>query len=678
MNTDDGQAGGPASQAIGMSNAAASARIEEDYAGSPPYQHVLEITRNGMQQHGTTDIYIDVVKMPHTGALKRVFINDGPALTEPELNSYMTTIGEGAGEIWRLHNTLGQRHAGARTAVLPFTDLLVLSWDAEQIPGGLAMKLFKNLETSEYEYIPAFAPHAELLDVLTGRREVQNSGHGVAFIYLGRNEYEDGPLCDPNPGKGETETGIADALRDRIYDPRGMDGQTITITVNTPMPAGPGKNFGGRKLTGVSRRIRLDGRTIQGHRAWTDRPAAAGTVVVDDALGVEVRWTLLPFSEKPEDRRLPYGGKGHIIGRYKNESMVLAAPGSDYPDLATKMRYFGVHLAPVFNRLCLEIMGPADPGDDAANPRLHFHQDPTRSKLVLSNGKELPMAEWGERFIERMPQAIADANKAARERISSGKIKLTAADRLKARLQSRINSVIQSRRRKAGTGVLGPSGAPGTDYPYGTLNTSETLPAGNPSPTGKEGMAPGGTTRRPGPNPPTPQPGAKRRATVTPTGPTNTRRRTPGSEKATEVQPRPAPVPEAKSFTGDEWENAGLDPRYFVSWDHAAGCVYFNQGHPIMETQYAFFTGEWLEQNTRYRRRVQAEDIQRAIFEAYAEDSIGRIMHYVADRGLAEAKKELTDSVLTIGAHGFENVQAKIEEAIRKSAGRGVVTAEAA
>jgi hypothetical protein len=34
--------------------------------------------------------------------------------------------------------------------------------------------------------------------------------------------------------------------------------------------------------------------------------------------------------------------------------------------------------------------------------------------------------------------------------------------------------------------------------------------------------------------------------------------------------------------------------------------------------------------------------------------------------------------VLTIGAYGFENVQAKIEESIRKAAGRGVVTTEAA
>ena len=85
------------SHAIGMSDAAAAARIEEDYAGSRPYQHVLEIIRNATQQHGTTHISSDIVVMPRTGALKRAFINNGPALTESELNSYMTTIGEGDG-----------------------------------------------------------------------------------------------------------------------------------------------------------------------------------------------------------------------------------------------------------------------------------------------------------------------------------------------------------------------------------------------------------------------------------------------------------------------------------------------------------------------------------------------------------------------------------------------------
>ena len=58
--------------------------------------------------------------------------------------------------------------------------------------------------------------------------------------------------------------------------------------------------------------------------------------------------------------------------------------------------------------------------------------------------------------------------------------------------------------------------------------------------------------------------------------------------------------------------------------------------------------GEWLDLNTKYRRRVQAEDVRNALFEAYAEDTIGRIMHYVAEHTLADAKQDLTDRILTI------------------------------
>ncbi len=266
------------------------------------------------------------------------------------------------------------------------------------------MKLFKNPATNEYEYTPVSTPDPELLQVLAGRAEVQSSGHGVAFIYLGRDDGVDGPFVDPNPDKHETNNGIIDAMRDRIYDPVGTGGEPITIILTAPMPAAPGKNFGGRKLTGAGgTEYRLDGRIIQGHGAWTNRPATSGTVVVDETLGVEVKWALLPSDTDPENRRLPFGGKGHIIARYKNESMVLAAPGTDYPDLPSKMRLFGVQLADVYNRLSLQIIGPTDPGDDSTHPRLHLHQDPTRSKLVLSNGQELPLAEWGEQFIDRMP-----------------------------------------------------------------------------------------------------------------------------------------------------------------------------------------------------------------------------------------------------------------------------------
>ena len=661
--------------AIGMSNAAAAGRIEEDYASSGRYQHAIEIPRNAMQLAGTTDITLDIVPWPTTGALKRMIRNNGPHMPKADMQQYMTTIGEGAGDLWRLHNTLGNRHAGARTSVLPFTDLGILSWDRHLAPQGLYMKLYKDPLAQDYRYTPVITPAPALLALLTRQTAVAKSGHGVAFFYLGRDEHVDGPFVDPNPLKGETDNGLADALRDRFFDLSGANGTTVTVTVNTPMPANSGA-VGGRKLTGADgTQYRLDGRVLKGHSDWVRQPCESGAVDVDPALGVRIHYNLLPFSTNPSSRHLPFGGKGHIVVRYKNESMVLAAPGSDFPDLPKLMRLFGVQLADVYNRLSLVIEGPTDPGPDSSNPRLHLHQDPSRSRVVLSNGQELPLDEWGAAFISNMPSAIVTANKEARERIGNGTtIRLSTGDRLRARLESRLKLSIPSRRRKAGTGVPGPSGQPGSDYLDGMLSTEENLPAGAPSTAGVEGLAAGGSTSR---KVKKSKKGAKRRSTVAPADPSTTRRLQAGSEAATDVQPRPAPIPQPVPTPSDKWAEQ-FDPDDFASWSVAEGCVYFNLGHPIYQTQVAYFTGEWLDRHQSYRMRVTSEDVRAAVHAAYEEDTIGRILHYVAVVGVAQAKLDLTDRNLTIAAHGFENVQDKIESLVRTAAGRGVVATGAA
>lgn len=57
---------------------------------------------------------------------------------------------------------LGSETAAALGAMqLPWTDLTVVSRDAATLPEGLAMKLFKNPATSEYEYTPPAKPGLE-------------------------------------------------------------------------------------------------------------------------------------------------------------------------------------------------------------------------------------------------------------------------------------------------------------------------------------------------------------------------------------------------------------------------------------------------------------------------------------------------------------------------------------
>jgi hypothetical protein len=56
---------------------------------------------------------------------------------------------------------------------------------------------------------------------------------------------------------------------------------------------------------------------------------------------------------------------------------------------------------------------------------------------------------------------------------------------------------------------------------------------------------------------------------------------TPGSEGATEVRPRRAPVPQPVPISETDWLAQEFNPEAFAVWDHAAGCVYFNLGRPF-------------------------------------------------------------------------------------------------
>jgi len=666
-------AGEHSAGAIEMSNAAAAGRIEEDYANSAPYQHAIELLRNPMQQRGTTTVIFDIVKWPATGALKRFVSNDGPSMTQAQMERYMATIGEGNGDLWRLDNTKGDRHAGARTAVLPFTDLGILSWDSADAPDGLYMKLYMDPIHRDYRYTEVTVPSADQLNLLINQPAVRSAGHGVGFVFLGRDEGEDGPYVDPNPLKGETDAGIANALRDRVYAIDGIDGNPIRVTVNYPMPVQPGT--GGRKLIGTSSvPIRLDGRTIEGLHVWGKRTSDSGTLILRDIEGIaelKVHWTLLPFETKPQDRRLPFNGGGHIGFIYKNETMVLAAGGDLFPDLPKGMRKFGLQLADVYNRTSLIIEGPTDPGLDPDNPRLHFHQDPSRSRIMMSNGREFPIDAIGDAFIDQMPAAFTDANRAARERIGKpASMQLSVGDRISSRLASRLKAYLPSRRRKAGTGVQGPSGLPGTDYLNGEVTTRNTMPTGRPSLTGIDGLAAGGTTTR---SKRSRKKGAKQRCRVQPDGLGNTRQRRPGHEGAANVVPRPVDVPEPVPLTSTEWEAQGFDPVHFASWDHASGWIYFNLGHQLLHAQISYFSGEWLESQPKIRRRVTSDDVREAVRVAYFEDTVARVMHYATAAGPRSARTDLTDLQLTIAAYGLENVEAKIIDEIRTLARRGVV-----
>jgi len=671
-------AAGPSGKPITLADEATASRVEEDYAATGPYQAALEIVRNALQQPGTRNVWVDVVETP-TGAYKRVFANDGPAMSIADLEAYFSTLGSGSGDIWRLRNTLGSRHAGARTALLPYTDLAVVTWDADELPDGALVVLYFDATSDAYCYTDPSAPDPALLKaVLTGRAEIRESGSGVAFVLLGRDRDADGPFS--NADKGETDYGLIQALRERVYQPVCIDGSGVRITVAAPMPDRAGSSdarAGGRRITINGAPHRLDSRVMHGHAAWADsKTHCSGRVLVDAELDVWANWTLIDASvaKSDADRHRPFVGKGHICARYKDELVVLGAVGDDYPDLPRVMRTFGVSLAEVYNRLSIVLEGRTDPGSDPDNPMVHLHQTPARSGIMRSDGRDLNIAAWGQAFVDAMPPEIAAASKAASEKVATrGQVKFSAGERIKRTIGSRLSMLKAARRARTGSGILGRTGRAGTDLADGSVRSSEAIAEGARDGDGAPGMTPGGTKRHA--KSAKKRRGARQLASVAPTGTTSRGVDSAGAESIGEVSPGRLEVPEPVPYSAAAWVNAGFDEADFAVWDAALNVVYFNLGHPILHVQYQYFEGEWLEAHPGLRRRVTPEIVREAVYEAYAADTIGRILHHVDDVGPAQAREDLTDRMLTIGARGFENVQAAIEKTLESAGRHGVVRA---
>jgi hypothetical protein len=643
-----------------MTNEKAASSLEEDYVSGAPYQHLVELKRNATVLPGCTRWTADIVS--HDGYLRRAVVNDGPAMSVSEMESYLGDLGAGGGAIWRKGNTKGHRHAGARASLLPWTDLLVLSWDAALLPSGAALRLAFNSTTGLYEMGQPFAPTGAELKLLANRAEVHKAGHGVMFIYdgaAGATTQTDGPINDRE--KNETDVGAADAMRDRIFSVDNLtDGTRMHISVAYLTP--PNEAGGGRTMVDSNGgKVRLDTRVIKGHAEWTARTGDSGVVTVDE-LGTLAHWHLLPYSTDPSNRRLPFGGRGHIVARYKNESMILAA--APYSPVVPAMRAWGVSLADVADRLSLVIV-PPDTGP------WHVHQNPARSGLIVNDGSPLPVAQWAEAFVANMPKPILDANKDAAARVASksASVKLSTGDRLRSRLGSRIKWVIATRKHKPGMGVLGQSTRVGTDYDDGLVAYDEIVAVGDRDEQGVEGLAAetrSGRKRRTRRDPHT-------HATVTEDELQKRRRLRQGPAAGHEVATKPTPIPEPVPVMPKVWDTQGKDPEHFASWDSAMGLVYFNTGHPLVREQVNYYSGEWLAMRPKLASKITQADVSEEVMQAYYRVTIGCIYHCASRYGVKGAIAKLTDEALTIAAHGFENVDTIITTALGSRGGRGGV-----
>jgi len=632
--------------------------IEEDYMHGAVYQWAREAWRNATQQPGTTAFVIDVLDVNGHG--KTAIWNNGPHMPEDELEDYIGTLGRGTGELWSLTNPLGSRHGGLRGSMLPWANLTVLSWDQTELPAGCAIDLYFDAPSGNYAVSDTYTPSAVELARLTSRTEVAAAGHGVMFLITAKSQLRgdptqvgDGPYVDVD--RGETVGGLHTALLDTIFITDNLvDGAPMTVKA-----AIPGKTKGGG--TKIPRTgggfIRVDYRSVTGHGAWRQRhqdgrtfTATTGDPVVVDNYGTKVHWYLHDYELAPDQGHLPFGGKGHVIGRYKNESMPIGVPG-DGQKRHVMFKAFGVPYSDVWDRLALIIEAPQD-GENCVV------QDPSRSKLVWrSDGQSdgLPIETWGQAFAASMPQAIRDALAEARARTTSAVTSFTISGRVLQRFGKHL-SHRPAARRKAGTGVFGPVPGPGA---------SSAPPAPRPP-------APSPVPPTPSPVPPTPSP-----VPPTPPSPADATKR---HGSTAEVAVDPANCPGLSTMSAADFR-AQFGSDCLATYSHDSPELTLNVDHELIVNQVDYFAVAWVaEKEPTKRSRVAREDIEKAVIEAYASDLITRALHILASKGESEGLKVLTDDFLTNSAHGYTNVEMEIRNQLGKlvAAGPSIPPAAAA
>lgn len=641
---------------IKMTAEAVASRLEEDYSSGSPYQWSIEWLRNVWVKPTATEAFIRILDLPGNG-VRVVMIDNGAHIPEDELYEYIATLGAGAGDLWRLDNMEGNRHAGLRASILPWADLTVATWDDVLLPDGSEIELFYDGDTSTYSASDVVALDPEVLAAL--RKEVSaydgTNKRGVAFILCDRDESKDGPFSDAR--KGESTAGVADALRDRVFSVNNQDtGDPIRIVAEVPIfgtdvakrKKGPG---GGAVVTIDGKPTTLDSRTIKGFEPWVTRstPAAltavTGDPIVLDEHGTVCRWWLLP--ECDENRRVMRGGRGFVAIRYKNELLPLS------DNVQTDFRRFGIILSAVYDRLAIIIEPPT------SGPGWHVKQNASRSRIESFNGMALPVDEWAETFVDQIPAAIRDANAAARSRgVGSSSAHLA---RVMEKFSERFKVLVATRRRKPGTGVIGdvnaavaPSDAGDEvrlDRKGGEGTTTVVKPHAN---SGGRTSGPATVNR--------PNTGTSGEASVFRSAPRRRRARDVQAEVAVDEKPYGL---EPEYLSGAEWadrftaiEVAG----YAYLWDRAGGFLVINVDHPVHTLAIDYYTGAWLDVRPNVRRRTTTEEIRDAVLEAYFLDALTGIAAAVKlHGGEGKAHVEMTPEVMTKAHYNVAALDALIE-----------------
>lgn len=441
--------------------------IRRIYDDCGDFQWARELLMNSMEAEATkVEFGIEWQAVEQLGIYRRIISDNGCGMTAQELADFFSFFGEGSKDTTGMHTNFG---IGGKVSTLP--------WN----PEGLVVISYKNSVPSMIwiqERDEAFTPIDFLLKdetklIINPETDIdwvewKNRGHyddidwsqvapdwvrenGTCVILLGDQNSKDTVSGDPNNPKESNNKGLSRYLNTRFWNLSDIEVRVAELNYEnkSEWPQNRDETKGkinNRKIEGVRYHLEYQFRETKSDRGSLKD---AGTVhLIDGRLAVD--WYLWE-GERPKVR--DFAQKNGFI------AVKVGAEIFEPSSHISHFRRFGISEAKIRERLTI-ILRPKLKGTVGDDPQWGIRQSNDRNRLSFSSrdqkSESIPYHDWGQLFLQNMPQPVQDAISEIRHE-ASGTLDESFRDRLPAIFANRWKETIEtpSSSGEEGTGDSG-------------------------------------------------------------------------------------------------------------------------------------------------------------------------------------------------------------------------------
>lgn len=436
--------------------------IRQAYLAGGQYQWVREGLMNALEADASwVKFGIEQSGFESKGVRRRYIADNGIGMNEDQIDIFLTSFGSGGKEIAD-HGNFGQGFKASCYEWNPY-GIIAVSWTEEtpegtliwiyrdqsdpDVPGIWKLKNFTqqsvddegNLisENDEHKIAPAkdvlssIGVDAERLKF----PEIEQSGHGTVFLFLGDSQTSDTVEGDPARGEGKSKRDIVRYINRRFLNL--PDKVKVLVENEEKLAQNPDRrDTKDASVTGPGgTRIGLHSRRAKGMAKFVPPGSRSGEVAITRNTVVE--WFLTPENEKPisgDDGP----GRPVIALQYGNEAYEIK-------DTLAAYRQFGI-MDSIRDRVWLIIKPPQFDGDSPAE--WGVVPQGSRGALISGNGEPLPWEEFQDSFYKVMPTALQEAMRKAdaTESVEGNEKRRERMKRVLSRVQTRFRpkSIVES------------------------------------------------------------------------------------------------------------------------------------------------------------------------------------------------------------------------------------------